>query len=297
MFQEPLQHAAVGDWVKSGDWRYLIFDNLAVLDMPAEYVCNDLGNGKAKFSFIPPKDVGSESLIMSKLETILELYGTKSVTLKGLKFQHTAFYGTDDFNTIQSAITSQNSDGITIKNNQISNTAMNGVLIRNTKNVNIEQNVFLDIGYLGVKSAGPKLTENLAISNNYLDGCGMTRFWQPVCLGIVGYNNIYVHNNEITNTANGGIQLISAARGSTYWSDQGITEPTRNDYIYRIEFNHVHDFGHGILSDYGAIKTGAKYKCDEMMQPMKTSKTIAMPILTCTTTCFMMVCPISVVQR
>ena len=199
---------------------------------------------------------------MSKLETIFELKNTKNISMQGLKFQHTAFYGMDTFNTVQGAIMVQNSDGITIKNSQVSNTAMNGVFIVNSKNVNIQQNVFLDIGYLGVKAAGPKLTENLMISNNYLDGCGMTRFWQPVCIGVVAYKNVYIRNNEVTNTANGGIQVITATRGSTFWSDQGITTPTRNDYVYHIEFNHVHNFGHGILSDYGAIKTGTKYDCD-----------------------------------
>ena len=61
MFQAPLKHAAIGDWMISGNWRYLIINNLAVLDMPGEYVCNDLGNGKAKFSFIPPKVVGAQA--------------------------------------------------------------------------------------------------------------------------------------------------------------------------------------------------------------------------------------------
>ena len=34
MFQEPLQHASVGEWVKSGGWRFLLLNNLALLDAP-----------------------------------------------------------------------------------------------------------------------------------------------------------------------------------------------------------------------------------------------------------------------
>ena len=34
MFQEPLQHASVGEWVKSGGWRFLLSNNLALLDAP-----------------------------------------------------------------------------------------------------------------------------------------------------------------------------------------------------------------------------------------------------------------------
>lgn len=35
-FKEPLQHAPVGDYVATGDWRYIIYNNKDVLDMPGE---------------------------------------------------------------------------------------------------------------------------------------------------------------------------------------------------------------------------------------------------------------------
>ena len=42
MFQEPLNHAPVGTWIKSGALRYLVINNRAVLDMPGEYVCTQV---------------------------------------------------------------------------------------------------------------------------------------------------------------------------------------------------------------------------------------------------------------
>ena len=70
LFQEPLSHAAVGTWIKSGDlrWvgqhrnssttltsciRYVVVNNLAVLDTPGEYVCTE-HQGLVTFSWIPP---------------------------------------------------------------------------------------------------------------------------------------------------------------------------------------------------------------------------------------------------
>ena len=41
-FQEPLSHAPVGTWIKSGALRYLVLNNRAVLDMPGEYVCTQV---------------------------------------------------------------------------------------------------------------------------------------------------------------------------------------------------------------------------------------------------------------
>ena len=45
LFQEPLNHAAVGTWIKSGALRYLVVNNRAVLDMPGEFVCTQVSNG------------------------------------------------------------------------------------------------------------------------------------------------------------------------------------------------------------------------------------------------------------
>ena len=44
LFQEPLNHAAVGTWIKSGALRYLVVNNRAVLDMPGEFVCTQVSN-------------------------------------------------------------------------------------------------------------------------------------------------------------------------------------------------------------------------------------------------------------
>ena len=44
LFQEPLNHAAVGTWIKSGALRYLVVNNRAVLDMPGEFVCTQVSS-------------------------------------------------------------------------------------------------------------------------------------------------------------------------------------------------------------------------------------------------------------
>ena len=44
LFQEPLSHAAVGTWIKSGALRYLVVNNRAVLDMPGEFVCTQVSS-------------------------------------------------------------------------------------------------------------------------------------------------------------------------------------------------------------------------------------------------------------
>ena len=69
-FKEPLRHVPIGTYVPSSGWRFLIFNNMALLDMPGEYVCNDLGNGSAQFSYIPLEEQGCNSTNILKVEGV-----------------------------------------------------------------------------------------------------------------------------------------------------------------------------------------------------------------------------------
>ena len=54
MFQHPLKHAPIGNFAGSSGWRFLTFNNLALLDIPGEYVCLE-EDGEVQFSYIAPK--------------------------------------------------------------------------------------------------------------------------------------------------------------------------------------------------------------------------------------------------
>ena len=62
-----------------------------------------------------------------------------------------------------------------MSNCEISHTAMTGLLVSKSSEVMIERNVFTDIGYHGLLQLGSFEIENITISNNYLDGTGITR--------------------------------------------------------------------------------------------------------------------------
>ena len=261
MFKEPLQHAAVGQWNLSGDWRFLILNNLAVLDMPGEYVCIQDGEN-AHFSFIPPEDKYETIPILGSLQNVISMNNVNNVALGGINFVHTSFTGKDGYNWKgNSLIKITNSKNVYIRRGEFSHTAMDAIHISRSKNIQIEENTFYDMGYHGVHMMGSEQNDNVMVANNYFDGCGNSRFWQPVCMWIDGNKNISVIHNEITNTANGGIHAGSPPHEKNYWEDNGVTEPTREDYLIHVEFNYVHDFGQGILSDYGAIKTGSQGNC------------------------------------
>ena len=260
LFKEPLTHAPVGQWIKSGDLRFVVLNNLAVLDKPGEYVCVEDG-GEAIISFIAPSDAPSDIPIMSKLETLITIAAT-NVTIQGIQFKHSAYYGKDGYNFGNAALKVFNSERINIKDCHFSQTAMTGLSVANSDDVRINENMFTDIGYHGLLVTDRRPTRNVEVFNNYFDGCGTTRFWEPSCMFITA-DNIKVVNNEITNTANGGIFVKSLPHSVNHWGDQGVTHPANGGFLHHIEFNHIHHFGQGILSDFGAVKTGiSSVNCD-----------------------------------
>ena len=66
-----------------------------------------------------------------------------------------------------------------------------------------------------------------------------------------------VANNEFSRASYMPVRIKGVMpHGANYWQDNGVTEPTRDDYVYHVEFNHIYEYGEGILSDFGGIYMG-----------------------------------------
>ena len=264
-FKEPLASAPIGDYVKTGGWRYIIYNNKAVLDMPGEYVCTDNGEGISTISYIPPDEPEIKDLpvVMTKLPIIMQMRGVTNVNLEGLKFEHSSSNGMDGYNwgseTALKVISSQN---VVVTDCQFSSTGMIGMYVRDSNNVQVSRSVFTDIGghgfmaqYTSSDTEGGMF--DILVDNNIFDGCGMNNFWQPACIWFGGDNNMTIRNNEITNVPYTPINIFGLMHhGASYWEDNGVTEPTRDDYVFHIEFNYFYQYGQGILNDFGAVYIG-----------------------------------------
>ena len=194
----PLIISIIGDYNKPGGWRYLLFNNLALLDSPGEFVCVQ-ENDEAVFSYIPPLEE-DDYPIFSNLEVIIELNRATNINFQGVKFQHSSSGGHDGYNFgPQSAFRILNTENINIQDCEFSHTGMIAAWIYNSNQITIQNNIFFDIGYHGVhmlyKDTDHDIMDNVMIRNNLFDGCGISRFWQPGCLWIGGRFNISVVNN------------------------------------------------------------------------------------------------------
>ena len=113
MFQEPLSHAAVGTWIRSGALRYLVVNNRAVLDAPGEYVCTQEGE-EAVISWIPPDSVTTPHItpVMAGPEILVQMTNVQGVSLEGVKFHHADYKGLDrNMNFQQAAVVVKVSSG------------------------------------------------------------------------------------------------------------------------------------------------------------------------------------------
>ena len=62
---------------------------------------------------------------------------------------------------------------------------------------------------------GDKKFENIRVSNNYINGVGISRQWSTFDIFHQGSLNVRINNNEVTRTSGGGMNIIgeSFARG------------------------------------------------------------------------------------
>lgn len=259
LFKEPLSHAPIGQWIKSGALRFLVVNNAAVMDMAGEFTCVTAGD-KATLSYIPPEDAEPAAApVVSQLTRLLQVSNANNINIEGIAFHHAAYEGLDDrYDYTTGAVVVQKSTDISVLNCEFAHTARMGLMVKDSSNILVEQNTFWDIGYNGFQLLGQRTAANVSILNNYFNGCGVSNGWGPACLWIQGQTNVRVANNEITNSAMTGIMSKADSNSVTYWTDQGITEPTNADYVHQIEYNYIHHFGSGVLSDFGAIKTGVR---------------------------------------
>ena len=264
-FKEPLSSEPIGNWVKSGDWRYIIYNNKAVLDIPGEYVCISNGDDSSTISYIPPDEPGLEELpvVVTQLPIIMQMREITDIYLEGIKFEHSSSNGMDGYNWgTETALKVISSKNVVVTDCKFSSMGMVGMYVRDSHNIQVTKSVFTDIGYHGflaqyVESDPEGGMFDVSVDNNMFDGCGLNNFWQPACIWLGGDNNMTIRNNEFTNVPYTPINIHGLMNhGPDYWEDNGVIEPTRDDYVFHIEFNHFYEYGLGIMNDFGAVYTG-----------------------------------------
>ena len=266
-FQEPLKHTEIGTYPTAGAFRFIILNNKALLDYPGEYICQQIDDFLTEVSFIPMADIETGILTMAQNHVLLLMDKANNVKISGLSFQHSSSQDVKDGYQwgSDSAVKILNTHDVVAENCEFSHIGVIGLYLANTDTVTIKQCFFNDVGShaIQVMPIGESASKNILIENNILQGCGLTNFWQPACIWADIESNATIAHNDISGPPT-GINFKSNKKGKSYWGDRNITSPARDDYINHVEFNKVHNFGNGILNDFGGIYLGPKgIACDE----------------------------------
>ena len=108
-------------------------------------------------------------------------------------------------------------------------------------------------------SLGSSSNANINITNNYFDGTGITRSWSTSAVFSQGNINVYIANNEVARSQGNAIFIKGQSLGKNSLNS--------GEWNVNAEYNYVHDFGMGITSDFGGIKTGSTFgNCDGQSQ-------------------------------
>ncbi|WP_446809612.1 right-handed parallel beta-helix repeat-containing protein [Methylomonas sp. 2BW1-5-20] len=205
--------------------RFYIQNLPSFLDTPSEWYYD---NSTKLINFIPTDSSAPETIILSSLPSILSLDGTSYLSFRNIKFQHST----------ATAVTSKNSENVTLDNLEISNIDGKGIEIKGGHYVKLINSSIHHTGAHGVVvSGGDRNSLNSAehlIHNNHIHHMGTTILTYSSGIEANGVGIRITHN------------LLEQGAGSAILI-------TGNDHL--IEKNEIHHFCLQ-AADCGAIYTG-----------------------------------------
>ncbi|MEM1582816.1 MAG: right-handed parallel beta-helix repeat-containing protein [Candidatus Bathyarchaeia archaeon] len=240
--------------------RYYVENVFEALKKPGEWYL-DRVTGKLYYIPLPGEEIGSCQIIAPRLNCLIRVIGSpergqyvEHIVFRGLVFQYTEWQYSLSPQAAQSvpgAIYLEGARFITIEKCKIEHVGGYGIEVRRgCSRIFIINNVFSDLGAGGIKIGEPNVPTqiydetgyNVVSDNRISKGGRIFHSAVAIWIGQSGYNEI-IHNT-IHDFYYTGISV-----GWTW--GYGSTNARCNI----IEFNHIFDIGHGLLSDMGGIYT------------------------------------------
>ena len=240
--------------------RFLLENVKEALKQPGQWY---LDRSTWKLTYLPkPGEVlSSSSFVAPRLQKIIYATGLSHVTFSGLTFAHNDFQvGAGGYasgqaaNTTSAALSFHSSTSITFQGSSIQHIGAYAVeFMGASSSIVFRDGSVTDTGAGGIRigtqancavthpDTDATVPHNVSIINNLISGTGRVF---PEAFNIMSGNahHILVQNNEI---ADGYSTGVGVGFNWNYACNQA------HDNI--VQFNHIHDLGQGVTSDFGAV--------------------------------------------
>ncbi len=258
--------APMKEWWGLGYWeehqRYFVENARELLDTPGEWYLNR-ETGVLTYWPMPGERLGDTPIMAPVLTNFVSLAGdpgkgqfVRHVTLRGLAFHHADWVldakgnsSTQAAVEVPATITADGAMDCAIEGCEVAHIGTYGIWFRRgCKDCRIQRNRLFDLGAGGIRVGEDRMassdvaeTSRTLVDNNHLFDGGRI---YPGCVGIwvAQSSGNRISHNDIHDFYYTGI--------SVGWNWGLEPNRTTNNLI---EFNHVHDLGHGVMSDAGLI--------------------------------------------
>jgi len=242
LFSDPCPGAAVGQYRKQGGQRYLLENVFEGLDEPGEWYWDDSTN---KLYVIPEEEDTEMEVLVPQVERLFNVYGGSWVAVADIQFKHASVGDrVNQYHSSIAAIAVQESTHISFERVSVSHCGGTGWLLgQNVQDIVIESSAATDLGGEGIVIGSASNVSDIMLNNNFVNNTALIILGQPGGIRVQGLSNITVSHNSVGHVPYAGIMVG--------WQT-GLAAPTTSP-IFRVEHNHIHDFGLGILSDFAGV--------------------------------------------
>ena len=266
MFASPA-NVFVGQYAKQGGQRFLLENVREALDEEGEWYWDE---GAAKVYLVPSaaeRSANANAPLFAtapagaKMAAMMVVSGEGSgFTLRDVEVKHGAVGDrVNTYYTRSAAVSLFGGANVTLERVRISSSGGNGVLVgQDFSGVALLDSAAEQLGADGFATMSAKNVSDLTVNNSFFNSTARVIMGQPGAIRLKGEARLVATHNTIGFQPYAGIMLG--------WQD-GLTRSASaarvaaHDELFTVTHNVVHDFGLGILSDFGGIYFSAGANC------------------------------------